>query len=107
MNNYDRQWDDIVSNIEDTSPSGFFEVERIKNIGQRIYNVAEYVSEPMDRYTYWMISQKKEEKMTKMKDHNQDHYGEKLVAKIGAHVKRNKDGGLELGEDLAEFILMQ
>mmetsp|Transcript_5458 Transcript_5458/g.8115 ORF Transcript_5458/g.8115 Transcript_5458/m.8115 type:complete len:493 (+) Transcript_5458:31-1509(+) len=40
-------WDDIVSNIEDASPSGFFEVERIRNIGQRIYNVAEYVSEQL------------------------------------------------------------
>jgi len=36
-----------------------------------------------------------------------NYYGEKLAAKIGANVKRNDDGSLELGEDLAEFILMQ
>ncbi len=40
-------WDDIVSNIEGASPEGFFEREEIRNIGQRIYDVAEYVSEQL------------------------------------------------------------
>ncbi len=36
-----------------------------------------------------------------------NYYGEQLAAKIKDNVKRNEDGSLELGEDLAEFILMQ
>ena len=37
-------WDDLVNNIKEAAPEDFFERERINMMGQRIYNVAEYVS---------------------------------------------------------------
>ena len=36
-----------------------------------------------------------------------NYYGSNMAKKIGENISRNKDGTISLGEDLAEFILMQ
>lgn len=36
-----------------------------------------------------------------------NYYGSNMAKKIGDNISRNKDGTIKLGEDLAEFILMQ
>jgi len=40
-------WDAFVENIQEAAPADFFERENIRNIGQRIYNVATYVSDEL------------------------------------------------------------
>ena len=47
LNEIRETWDDLVSNIKDAAPPNFFEKEGIRNLGERIYNVAEYVSEQL------------------------------------------------------------
>jgi thiamine kinase-like enzyme len=37
-------WKDFVTNMRDGAPKEFFEREHIQNMGQRIYDIAEYVS---------------------------------------------------------------
>ena len=42
-------WNDFMSNIKESPsvPKGFFEREHIRNLGQRIYDIAEYVSDEL------------------------------------------------------------
>jgi thiamine kinase-like enzyme len=47
LNEIRETWDQLVADIRDAAPSGFFEREHIMNIGQRIYDVAGYVSKQL------------------------------------------------------------
>ncbi len=47
LTNIQKTWDDLVNHIQKAAPKGFFDRDQIRTMGQRIYEIAEHVSEEL------------------------------------------------------------